>query len=68
MSSVRVLVGTRKGAFILTGGWCAQTMESQRPAFCGLGNLSRKRFACRSEPDLCIANQRVVRPNHPTFR
>ena len=26
-------------------GWRAQTMEGQRPAFCGLGNLSHERVA-----------------------
>jgi len=42
-------------------------MESRRSAFRRLGNLSRKRFTCRSEPDLCIANQCVVTAaNHGT--
>ena len=45
MSKVRVLVGTRKGAFILVFGRQAGKMGCQRPAFCGLGDLPPERFA-----------------------
>ena len=96
MSGVRVLVGTRKGAFILTSdgkrekwdvsgphfagwemyhlkgspadpnriyasqtsGWFGQII--QRSAFCGLGDLPSQGIACRSEPSLRLANQRMV--------
>ncbi len=39
MSGVRVLVGTRKGAFILTSDGKAQTVGRQRPPLRGLGDL-----------------------------
>ena len=39
MSGVRVLVGTHKGAFVLTVGRQARKMGRQRPALCGLGDL-----------------------------
>ena len=39
MSRVRVLVGTRKGAFILTSDGKRETVGHQRPPLCGLGDL-----------------------------
>jgi uncharacterized protein YdhG (YjbR/CyaY superfamily) len=33
----------KKGSVHPHIGWCAQTMEGQRPAFCRLGNLSHER-------------------------
>ena len=44
MSGVRVLVGTRKGAFILTSDG-KREMGRQRPALRGLGDLSPQGIA-----------------------
>ena len=68
MSKVRVLVGTRKGAFHPYLRRQAREMGSQRPAFRRLGNLSHERLARRSQPDLRLANQRLVRPDHSALR
>ena len=45
MSSIRVLVGTRKGAFILTSDGKRKNWEVNGPFFWRLGNLSYKRLA-----------------------
>ena len=39
MSEVRVLVGTRKGAFVLTSDGNAHAVGRQRASLCGLGDL-----------------------------
>ena len=57
MSGVRVLVGTRKGAFILTSGREAREMGRERPAFRRLGDVSPQGLARRSEPDLRLADR-----------
>ena len=49
MSSVRVLVGTRKGAFVLTSDGKRETMGRQRAPLCGLGDLSYEGVARRPE-------------------
>ena len=49
-------------------GWQAQELESQRAAFRRLGDLSPERIAGGSEPDLRVANQRLVRTNHSALR
>ena len=61
MSSVRVLVGTRKGAFILSVGREAEELESERAIFCGLGDLPPEGLGGGPEPDICVAVERVVR-------
>ena len=48
MSKVRVLVGTRKGAFILTSDGKREKWDGQRPALCRLGDLSPEGIAGRS--------------------
>ena len=45
MSRIRVLVGTRKGAFILTSDGNAQTVGCQRAPLCGLGDVPSQRIA-----------------------
>lgn len=45
MSGVRVLVGTRKGAFILTSDGQREKWNVSGPFFWGLGNLSPQGFA-----------------------
>ena len=68
MSSVRVLVGTRKGAFILTSDGKRERWNVERPALRRLGDLSPQGLAGRSEPHLRVAVQRLVRPEHPALR
>ena len=68
MSSVRVLVGTRKGAFILTSDGKRQEVGRQRPALRRLGDLPPQGLARRSEPHLRLADERLVRADHPALR
>ena len=68
MSGVRVLVGTRKGAFVLTSDGQREELGDQRPPLRGLGDLSPQGFARRSEPALCVAVQRLVRPDDPALQ
>ncbi len=44
MSKVRVLVGTRKGAFVLTSDGKREKWEVSGPAFCRMGGLSPQRI------------------------
>ena len=68
MSGVRVLVGTRKGAFVLTSDGEAQALGRQRPALRRLGDLPRQGLAGRPGPALRVADQRLVRAGHPALR
>ena len=68
MSKVRVLAGTRKGAFILTADGKRQNWEDQRTALCGMGAVSPERLAGRSQSHLRLADQRLVRTDHSTLR
>ena len=68
MSTVRVLVGTRKGAFILTSDGKRAALGHQRPALRRLGDLSPQRLARRSESALRLAVQRLVRAVDPAQR
>ena len=68
MSGVRVLVGTKKGAFILTSDGKREKLGRQRPAFCRLGDLSPERFACRSGSPFCVADRAAGLGNSPAFR
>ena len=68
MSRVRVLVGTRKGAFILTSDGKREEVGRQRPALRRLGDLPPQGLAGRSEPHLRLAIERLVRPDHPALR
>src|ERR1051325_8508454 len=49
-------------------GWQTRALGSQRPAFCGLGDVSPQGLARRSEPHLRVANQRLVRAGDPALR
>ena len=64
MSGVRVLVGTRKGAFVLTSDGSAQELGRQRPALRGLGDLPPQGIAGRSQSHLRVAVERLVRSGH----
>ena len=50
MSGVRVLVGTRKGAFVLTADGKRDKLGRQRPALRRLGDVSPQGLAGGSEP------------------
>ena len=52
MSKVRVLVGTRKGAFVLTSDGKRESLGRQRAPFRRLGDLPPEGLPCRPEPDL----------------
>ena len=68
MSKVRVLVGTRKGAFVLTSDGKRETVGRQRPALRGLGDLPPEGLARRSEPAVCVAVERLVRADDPALQ
>jgi hypothetical protein len=67
MSSV-VLVGTRKGAFILTSDEAAPRVAGQRPALWRLGNLPSSPARRGPQPALRLAASRLVRPGDPALR
>ena len=54
MSKVRVLVGTRKGAFVLAVGRKARPLGDQRPPLRGLGDLPPQGIARRPESAVCV--------------
>ncbi len=66
MTGVRVLVGTRKGAFVLTSERAG--VGRQRPPLRRLGDLPPQGIARRSGPAVRLAVQRLVRPGHPALR
>ena len=68
MSGVRVLVGTRKGAFVLTSDGKRERWDVSGPALPGLGDLPRQGVARRPGPAVRLAVQRLVRPGHPALR
>ena len=68
MSTVRVLVGTRKGAFILTSDGKRQKWDVTGPHFGGWEIYHLKGSPVDPEPHLRLANQRLVRPDHPALR
>ena len=67
MSKVRVLVGTRKGAFILASDGKREKWDVSGPHFAGLGDVPHQGIARRSESDVCIAVQRLVRAVDPAL-
>ena len=68
MSRVRVLVGTRKGAFILTSDGKRENWEVSGPHFGGWEIYHLKGSPGRSEPDLRLAVERLVRPDDPALQ
>ncbi len=68
MSKVRVLVGTRKGAFILTSDGKREHWDVSGPALRGLGDLPSEGIARRPEPAVRVAIQRLVRAADPALR
>ena len=59
MSRVRVLVGTRKGAFVLDVGRQARAVGRQRSALRGLGDLPSEGIARRPERLYAVAGERA---------
>lgn len=57
MGSVRVLVGTAKGAFILSADGKREAWDIAGHFFCRLDGLPYERVAPRPQPDLRIAMQ-----------
>jgi len=68
MSGVRVLVGTRKGAFILTSDGKRRQWDITGPHFAGWEIYHLKGSPSGPEPDLRLAVQRLVRADHPALR
>ena len=60
MSNVRVLVGTRKGAFILSSDGKRKDWKVERAVLCRMGDLPHEGFAGRPEPDVCVAVEQLV--------
>ena len=67
MSGVRLLVGTRKGAFVLTADG-TRDEGGRRPAVRGMGDLPRERVAGRSRSPVRVPVDRVARPGRPAVR
>ena len=66
MSSVRVLVGTKKGAFILTSdGTRNSGMSAVLTLADGSCTISKGRPPIPI--DLCVADQQLVRASHSAF-
>src|SRR3979411_2777341 len=79
MSGVRVLVGTRKGAFVLTSDGKRQRWDVSGPHFGGWEVYHLKGWPAhttrlsapasrRSQSPLWVAVQRLVRPADPAFQ
>ncbi len=66
MSGIRLLVGTRKGAFILTSDGTRKQWHVERTTLCGVGAVPSQRIARRAQPPLCVAVQQLVRADHST--
>ena len=68
MSNVRVLVGTRKGAFILTSDGKREKWDVSGPHFAGWEIYHMKGSARGPEPHLRVANERLVWTDHSALR
>ena len=68
MSSVRVLVGTRKGAFVFTSDGKRNNWQVSGPHFAGWEIYHMKGSPVDPEPHLRLADQRLVRPDPPALR
>ena len=68
MTGVRVLAGTRKGAFVLTSDGRRERWEVSGQHFAGWGGLPPEGVARRSGPAVRVAVKRVVGTGHPALR
>ena len=66
MSSVRLLVGTKKGAFILTSDGKRKQWNVNGPHFGGWELYHLKGSPTDPNRHLCLANQQLVRTSDPT--
>ena len=64
MSKVRLLVGTKKGAFILTSDGTRKQWDVSGPHFAGWEMYHLKGSPVEPNRTLCLANQQLVRANH----
>ena len=67
MSKVRVLVGTRKGAFVLTSDGKREKWDVSGPHFAGWEIYHLKGSPADPNRTLCLANQRLVWADHPAL-
>ena len=68
MSTTRVLVGTRKGAFIMTSDDNRKDWHVDGPHFGGWEFYHVKGSPVEPEPHLCVTDRRLVRPGHAALR
>ena len=68
MSSVRVLVGTRKGAFVLTSDGKREKWDVSGPHFGGWEIYHLKGSPADPESAVCVAVQRLVRAADPALQ
>ena len=68
MSRVRVLVGTRKGAFILEADGKRDNWDVSGPHFAGWEIYHLKGSPADPESHLRVADQRLVRADHPALQ
>ena len=68
MSKVRVLVGTRKGAFVLTSDGKRDKWEVSGPHFAGWEIYHMKGSPVDPNRALRLADQRLVRTDHPALQ
>ena len=68
MSSVRVLVGTKKGGFILTSDGKREKWDVTGPHFAGWEIYHLKGSPVDPNRIYCFAIQRLVRADHPALR
>ena len=67
MSAVRVLVGTRKGAFVLKSDGKRERWDISGPHFAGWEIYHLKGSPVEREPAICVAVQRLVRADDPAL-
>ena len=68
MSGVRVLVGTKKGAFVLSADGKRNNWTVEGPFFAGWEIYHLKGSPVDPESHLCFANQRMVRSGCAAIR
>ena len=67
MSGVRVLVGTRKGAFVMTADGKREKWDISGSALWRLGNLPHEGISGRPESVVRLAIHRLVRAGDAAF-
>ena len=67
MSAVRLLVGTKKGAFVLTSDGTRDDWNVEGPAVRGVGDVPPQRVAGRSGPAVRVPVHRLARAGRPAL-